>query len=98
MCTHASIKVKLSNHFFHFLLRRTSQRGRVEIVKLVKSEQLMKILEGLVTYSVDYLIGLLDFVDNVVTDFRVFSKNTLKNDIVVRYLTNERKIVGVKLT
>lgn len=76
MCTHASIKVKLSNHLFHFLLRRTSQRGRVEIVKLVESEQLMKILEGLVTYSVDYLIGLLDFVDDVVTDFRVFSENT----------------------
>jgi hypothetical protein len=71
--TYTSIEVKLSNHFFHFLLRWPPKRCRVKIVKLVKCEQLWQVSEGLVAYPVHDLIGLLDLVDDVVTHFCVLS-------------------------
>lgn len=72
--TYTPIEIELSNHFFHFLLGRTSQRRGVEIVKLVERQQLGQVGERLVAYSVDDLVTLLDFIDDVVTDFRVLPK------------------------
>lgn len=78
MFTYTPIEIKLSNHFFHFLRSRAPQRRCVEIVELVKSEQLGKVGERLIAYSVNDLIALLDFVDDVVTDFCVLPKKNRK--------------------
>lgn len=72
--TYTPVEVELSNHFFHFLLRRAPERRRVKVVQLVESEQLWKVGEALVANSIDDLISLLDFVDNVVADFGVLPK------------------------
>lgn len=84
MCTYTSIEIKLSNHFFHFLRGRAPQRRCVEIVELVKSKQLGKVGERLIAYSIHDLIGLLDFVDDIVTNFRVLPKNQNNNNTMRR--------------
>jgi hypothetical protein len=83
LTTYTSIEIKLSNHFFHFLLRWPSKRCRVKIVKLIEGEQFWKVGEGLVAYSVHNLIALLYLVNNVVTHFRVLSKTNMKMQMVM---------------
>lgn len=72
--TYTPVEVELSNHFFNFLLCRTSKRRRVKVMQLVESQQFWKVGEGLVADPVDNLITLLDLVDNVVANFGILSK------------------------
>ena len=44
-------------------------------MKLVESEQFWKVSKGLVAYSVNDLISLLNFVNDVVADLGVLSKS-----------------------
>lgn len=74
--THTTaLEVKLADNFLLLLHGRSSQRCRVEIVKLIKAKQLRHVGEGLIAYSEHNLISLLDFVNDVMANFCVFPKN-----------------------
>lgn len=55
-----------------FLRSRSYERSCVQIMQLVKFQKPRKIGEYLVADAVAYLVVLLHFVDDVVTDFAVF--------------------------
>jgi hypothetical protein len=66
-------------------------------VKFVERKQVWEVWEGLVAYSEDLLVTLLDFVDDVVADFGILSTRNEFSDLRRRefsggiYLTHSTK-------
>uniref|UniRef100_A0A182KJ65 Uncharacterized protein n=1 Tax=Anopheles christyi TaxID=43041 RepID=A0A182KJ65_9DIPT len=69
-----AIEIELSDHLLEPAYHRPAQRCRIEIVQLVKRQQIRQVGERLVTDPVHKaLIRGWYFVDNVVAHFRVFA-------------------------